>query len=162
MASQGRCTPSSGECGHGKLEVKVECIKIDKQNNSTRPVDLIHCDSKEVRSVYELYKSTQCYLPCDNFEWRPISETMCSCEDGFKKYTYACHDRLTGETVNEGKCQGVLKPVKDRVKCDLICYKWSSSHWSEVEKKDKFHLFTLVQIYSVCAYYFYSSSAMNL
>jgi hypothetical protein len=70
LASQGRCTPFAGDCGHGKLDIKVECIKIDKVNNLTRSVDLYYCDSNEIRSVNELYRNSNCYLPCENFDWK--------------------------------------------------------------------------------------------
>lgn len=76
LASQGRCTPVVGDCGHGKMDIKVECIKIDKINNVTRSVDLFHCDSNEVKSVYDLYKSSKCYLPCDNFDWKLADSTV--------------------------------------------------------------------------------------
>ncbi len=71
MYSVGCIVNNNGYCGQGLMNMKIECVRVDKKTLDRTIVDLKSCDSNEIQRANST-KRDVCYIPCYQFEWRPV------------------------------------------------------------------------------------------
>jgi hypothetical protein len=156
----GGCEPLNGTCGYGKDKILLRCFKIEK-NNSSIQVDLSNCDKREISAVRQAYKK-DCYVSCDKYKWEVYDTKVfglnlikklkkenfefkflfykCSvlCGQGRMVKSYNCHLIENNEVVDPNYCSNIEKPTSnEEIPCDVPCFKWQYSQWSEVINKTK-------------------------